>query len=76
MDTSYQIKRTLKKIKSDYLSENIHGHFPLDKENIEKKKSDYLSENIHGHFLLDKENIEEKKELLFIRKHTWTLHIR
>ena len=53
MDTSYQIKRTLKKIKSGYLSENIHGHFPLDKENI-----------------------EEKKELLFIRKHTWTLPIR
>ena len=38
MDTSYQIKRTLKKRKSDYLSENIHGHFPLDKENIEEKK--------------------------------------
>ena len=38
MDTSYQIKRTLKKRKSDNLSENIHGHFILDKENIEEKK--------------------------------------
>ena len=38
MDTSYQIKRTLKKRKSDYLSKNIHGHFILDKENIEEKK--------------------------------------
>ena len=38
MDTSYQIKRTLKKRKSDYLSKNIHGHFLLDKENIEEKK--------------------------------------
>ena len=38
MDTSYQKKRTLNKRKSDNLSENIQGHFQLDKENIEEKK--------------------------------------